>query len=190
MTVEGYGPDFFEMHVPWRAEYERFADSIAKHLAFESVLDLGCGNGFLIEHLSHVHGKAAWGVDGSPDAVNANPRVAIEHFDLRRPYMGGSFGLVICTEVAEHIERLYENVLVQSIARASSGLVLFSAAKPGAGGYLHVNERPQAHWVRKFRNWRFQLDAEKTASIRADLAANIETWWFTQNVIVLRNGKG
>src|SRR5262249_51148628 len=69
-----YDEAFFAMHVAWRAEYEAIADALVRAVAFSSVLDLGCGNGFLIERLAW-HGKEVMGIDGSEHARQSAPQI-------------------------------------------------------------------------------------------------------------------
>src|SRR5215472_18756607 len=49
-----YDRAFFDMHVPWQAEYDAIALLLARTLEFSSVLDLGCGNGFIISKLAEM----------------------------------------------------------------------------------------------------------------------------------------
>lgn len=184
MTVsEDYDAAFFAMHEPWQADYDEVAGALKRHLEFASVLDLGCGNGFLIDRLEQL-GAAVRGVDGSQHAAACNRRVEVR--DLTRPLHVGSFDLVICTEVAEHLSAEHADTLVDNICRAARGAVYFSAAAPGYGGHLHVNERPRPYWQQKFRARGFALDARRTRAIAADLRfAVVTTWWFAQNGMVL-----
>src|SRR5919108_2903678 len=112
-----YDRAFFEAHVPWQSEYSLIADLLAARLPFASALDLGCGNGFLIARLLTL-GKTCDGVDGSPHAValaapEAAPRIQV--MDLRAPLSLGRRDLVICSEVAEHLEARYADALVDNI---------------------------------------------------------------------------
>ncbi len=66
-------------------------------------------------------------------------------FDLHR-----RFDLVICLEVAEHIEPENADRLVESLVRHGSVLA-FSAAVPSQGGAHHVNMQWPEYWARKFR---------------------------------------
>src|ERR1700716_2872296 len=112
-----YDRSFFEAHVPWRGEYSLIAGAIAGRLSFSSVLDLGCGNGFLIARLAAL-GKDSAGIDGSahPAALAAPECAASRQVSaLTRPLGRGPRDLVICSEVAEHLEPQHADVLVDNI---------------------------------------------------------------------------
>jgi hypothetical protein len=114
--------------------------------------------------------------------------------DLRLPLNVGDFDLVICTEVAEHLPPSAADVLVDNVCRASRGQVFFSAATPGHGGHLHLNEQQHGYWLEKFSGRGFAVDWYSSGRIRALLKAGVvTTWWFAANAFVLRrveNGKG
>ena len=101
-----YQRSFFEMHIPWRGEYDAIADALANRLSFSSVLDLGCGNGYLIARLEQL-GKSVSGVDGSVHVLECVPTELIPRIriiDLTTSVRLGRFDLVICSEVAEHLD--------------------------------------------------------------------------------------
>jgi SAM-dependent methyltransferase len=182
-----YDRAFFEAHVPWQAEYVLIADALAARLAFSSVLDLGCGNGFLIARLSAL-GKASDGIDGSPHAVAlAAPEVAprIQVMDLRASLRLGRRDLVICSEVAEHLDARYADILVDNICANCRQWAFFTAATPGQGGHHHVNEQPHEYWIAKFERRSFRLDLETTRALRREFSERLNTlWWFTRNAML------
>ena len=184
-----YDRAFFEAHVPWQSEYSLIADLLAARLPFASALDLGCGNGFLIARLLTL-GKTCDGVDGSPHAValaapEAAPRIQV--MDLRAPLSLGRRDLVICSEVAEHLEARYADALVDNICSHCGQWAFFTAATPGQGGHHHINEQPHDYWISKFERRGFRLDSQTTRVLRCDLAERLNTlWWFTKNAMVFR----
>ena len=185
MTVsEDYGPDFFGMHANWRGDYHLMGDKLAHHLSFDSALDLGCGNGYLLERLQQ-RGKRVLGVDGSEHA-QGHADIPFQIYDLRRPFMIWNWELVISTEVAEHLPAESANILVDTIVRATRRWVYFSAARPGLGGYKHLNEQEKPYWVSKFIARGMTLDVEATDRIAADMTQLVHTWWFAKNAMVFR----
>lgn len=181
-----YDEAFYNMHKPWRDEYDSIARALADNLPpFHTALDLGCGNGYIVESLVAM-GRDASGVDGSPNAAKQNPEL-VTVADITRPMDGPQRDLVICTEVAEHVEEQYADVLVDNICRLSRESVFFSAAQAGHGGHLHVNEQPRKYWIDKFEARGFYVDDRITERVVAILrVANKKTWWFAQNCFVLR----
>jgi hypothetical protein len=62
-----------------------------------------------------------------------------------------AYDLVLCIEVAEHIDKRKSHVLAANLAGLTRGVLVFSAAGPGQRGRGHVNCRPQPAWIRQFR---------------------------------------
>lgn len=179
-----YDEEFFAMHGDWRADYRAIAEILAGWLQFDSAADFGCGNGYILQTLA-LHGKRVVGLDGSPKVLAHFPDARI--MDVTRPIDIGQHDLVICTEVAEHIEAQYADVLTDSLCRAARNTIFFSAAKAGRGGHLHVNEQEASYWIRKFKDRGFALDLETTKDIRWQLANRTNaTWWFVTNSLVFR----
>ncbi len=120
---------------------------LREHFTIRSVLDVGCGSGAWLAVWQEL-GAEILGLDGDY-VLTASLAIPAERFvahDLRRPIdLGRSFDLVECLEVAEHLPPAQAAGLIDSLTRHGE-LVLFSAAPPGQGGVLHVNERPYEYW--------------------------------------------
>lgn len=125
-----------------------FARIVADHFKPGSVLDVGCGTGDILAEFM-VLGIEVRGVDGSP-ACREHALIPSNLFtvwDLRNPLpIESPVDLVLCLEVAEHIEERWAPVLVDGLARAGRHLV-FSAAEPGQGGLDHCNLKPREWWI-------------------------------------------
>jgi SAM-dependent methyltransferase len=184
-----YDRAFFDMHTYWQQEYDVIAEDLDELLNFSSAIDLGCGNGFLLARLLQL-GKTVRGVDGSQAALEALPealRPLVTQQDLTLPFELGRFELVICSEVAEHLDARFADALVDNICAHASRWVYFTAAVPGQGGHQHVNEQPHTYWVEKFQARGFELDSQHTEILRNRFSEVIHTiWWFTQNSLVFR----
>ncbi len=183
-----YNKAFFHRHLKWRADYRAIADILARTLDFESVLDLGCGSGYLLARL-HELGKSVRGVDASTDALASVPhsiegRVSLA--DLTRPLHLGRFDLVICSEVAEHLESQFADGLVETICNHARRWVYFTAAPPGQGGLDHLNEQPSSYWVVKFEARGCHLLVEESRRFQAEVQDAIcDLWWFARNSMLL-----
>lgn len=78
-------------------------------LSFDSVLDVGCGNGETLRAIAERFPNARLsGVDLSPSVVQQNqaawPEVDFAPLDLGEAALPRSFDLVVCTEVVEHVQ--------------------------------------------------------------------------------------
>ena len=138
---------------PSKRSAEVIAGIVKEQMEVDSLLDVGCGVGIWMREwakrgVSEVEGiDAVWIKDGNLVV----PEKWIDTHNLENEfYREKKYDLVTCLEVAEHIDKKYENKLVESLVR-HSGRILFSAAIPGQGGVNHVNERFQNYWIKKFR---------------------------------------
>ena len=85
--------------------------SVIKDLSIETILDVGCGEGFTLQKLKdNSIGKKLEGIEYDMTAIKLgkqmHPEITIKEGDIYKlPYKDNSFDLIICTEVFEHLER-------------------------------------------------------------------------------------
>jgi len=143
---------------------EIYLTNIGKN--FDSVLEFGCGSGELTDQL-HEHDLSFCVIEGSaagfyklmykgykfPNVLRRDLR-KIENLSL-------NVDLVICTEVAEHIEPWFASKIVEACIN-NSNVVWFSAAdKDRPAHYHHPNEAPIWAWdnIFKFYGYKYiELD--------------------------------
>lgn len=114
----------------------------------KSILDIGGGLGFWGRGLEKDYTCVDYGVPKSKLVVREDQY--IDH-DLRKPLnLETTYDMVMCLEVAEHLEARYAETLVKSICSHAKKQILFSAAFPGQGGTGHVNEQWGDYWIEKF----------------------------------------
>lgn len=101
--------DDMKRYGPMSRHIRRYIKKLIRPLQFRSVLDVGCGQGSLLQELmQEFPGIDPHGVDLSAAAVeHARRRVPQGTFgtlDLTQGTTGRSYDLLICSEVLEHIE--------------------------------------------------------------------------------------
>lgn len=195
-SAEWYEHDFRDL----QPEFNLVADAIGREFGPSlAVADVGCGPGMILSRLASVWNCEVVGVEGSVHGIDyaykACPEIAprIYRHDLRtlelipRP-KGFSvpllIDLVICTEVAEHLEKENAAHLVKLLCEPQCP-ILFTAAPPGQDGHHHVNCQPQGYWTMLFAKHGAVLDRQRTDRLK-------ERWWalerlshMTRNVMVL-----
>jgi SAM-dependent methyltransferase len=104
------------------------AEVVAKEIPGDQPLrhlDLGTGPGDMVQRLRHRFPQLeSCGVDYHPEQFTLD--VPVQHADLntdRLPYDGGSFDLVTCTEVVEHLEN-YRHAIREAARLLKPGGVL------------------------------------------------------------------
>lgn len=150
---------------------------IHKHLAINSVLDIGCGQGAWLSVWQELGINNFIGIDGSY-VDSAHLLIPEENFvtaDLAEKFsINKQFDLIQCLEVAEHLPLSKASQFVAAIA-AHGKTVMFSAAPKGQGGDHHVNEQGYDFWRSLFRahNY-FVFDC-----IRPEIsqALSVEPWY-------------
>ena len=131
----------------WRAE--PVCTAINTALAPESVMDVGCAIGDYVHYWENNLNVKAYGIEGSPNAVEYFMSDNIFIYDLREPIkLNFNIDLVTCFEVAEHIEPEYTDQFLMNLC-GMSRRILMSAAEPGAGGHYHVNCQPKDYWMKR-----------------------------------------
>ncbi|MBI4098220.1 MAG: class I SAM-dependent methyltransferase [Candidatus Levybacteria bacterium] len=99
-------------------------------LNIDSVLDVGCGEGFTLARLQKDKiGKNYEGIEADETAIELGkklyPRLEIKKGDIYKlPYGSNSFDLVVCTEVLEHLA--YPKKAYRELLRVSKKYVLIS----------------------------------------------------------------
>ena len=114
----------------------------------------------------------------------------LETFDILKLIKANDdkkFDLVICLEVAEHINKKYASDFVHKLCNLGD-LVLFSAAVPEQGGNGHVNEQRLSYWISHFKKSDFVIKD----AIRADIwnDRKIPVWYRNNIVLFVKAGSG
>lgn len=149
----------------------------------QRVLDLGCGVGDWLQvfHQNGVNKIAGYDGEWVPREGLKIPTESFSTIDLYGDWPAlQPYDLALCLEVAEHVAADIGEKIV-SFLTASSGVVLFSAAVPGQGGYEHINEQYQDYWVRAFAAKGFAAFDLIRPVVWMDERVS---WWYQQNMLV------
>ena len=109
------------------------------------------------------------------------PKEHVRQADLSRPLnLARRFDLVLCLEVAEHLEPASAATIIDTLT-AHGDRILFSAAAPGQPGMHHVNCQWPDYWQRLFNARGFACDG----AVRWEIWRNgrIEPW-YRQNLMM------
>jgi len=175
--------DYQAIYQEERPFADRLAIWIKDKINPTKVLDLGCGPGIYVWTLKDV------GVDVK--GVDIDPRVdgldLIEQGDLLS-LDGVDADLVVCMEVAEHIDPQYSNDIVNSVYKSieDGGILLWTAAQPGQGGVGHINCRTKEYWLQKFIKAGLTYDDVLTGDLIDYCKQGVHMGWFVNNVMILR----
>lgn len=171
-----YTEDYYKNHLFYKNTYIKLAKMFYEKLRPFSVLDFGCGSGFMLEYF--IHFVPSQGLDGSV-AVKKLSRVTnlqdfIEIVDFRKPFcLNKIFDLVLCIEVAEHIEPEFTDVFIDNLCKHGN-MILMTTAKVGQGGTNHVNCQPKKFWIDKITQKGFEFDEDFTNKIENEACEIID----------------
>jgi 2-polyprenyl-3-methyl-5-hydroxy-6-metoxy-1,4-benzoquinol methylase len=175
-TREWVETDFADL----RPEFNLVADGIgrtfglapnSKRSGRPCVTDVGCGPGMLIERLHDRWHVCVRGIEGSSHCIayaDRSIRDLITQIDITDATEADirTQDLVVCTEVAEHLEAEYAPHLVALLASANCPIV-FTAAPPGQDGNHHVNCQPREYWLELFAAHGVLHDVGRTCKLQS-----------------------
>ncbi len=135
--------------------------SMGLSLTNKKVLDVGCGEGTTLEHLSVEHGCTGYGIDISPSAIElARQRHPNNHIYFRVgdgrdiPFPNGSFDIVFSWGVLEHAKNFQQSFAeARRVLRPGGMLVLIQPHLLSTGVI-------QKQWLRFLGRWNYgrQID--------------------------------
>jgi SAM-dependent methyltransferase len=117
----------------------------------QSVFDVGCGIGGYLQRFNELGIEIAGcdiGYDIAKEFMNENVKSKTYAHDLTTEINSISkYDLVLCVEVAEHIDSKFSMQFCENIVRVSKNRIFFTAAHPGQYGNGHVNCQPKQYWI-------------------------------------------
>jgi O-antigen biosynthesis protein len=171
-----YGPEYYK-HGCGQIPYERsahwlnffgiVADQLIRSLHPRRVFDAGCAMGFLVESF-WTRGVHSEGVDLSEYAIS-QVRSDIQEYCKTKSILEpieGSFDLVTCIEVLEHLPPHDAQKAIANLCSAAP-CVFFSSTPDDFVEPTHVNVRPTIYWLQLFAEFDFWPDARFDCSFLA-----------------------
>jgi SAM-dependent methyltransferase len=133
----------------WRTFFAMVADRIRAVANPSSVLDVGCGRGLLVQAFCE-QGVDAYGIDASQHAIEtAHPNVATRLSLGTAEEIDGSWDLITCIEVLEHMAPAAVEQAIHSMC-AASDRVIVSFTPSNFSEAAHISVREPAAWAGSF----------------------------------------
>jgi hypothetical protein len=149
-----------------------------------TLLDVGCGTGTWLR-VALDAGIDAHGIDGTVTSGLLAPVDRVRIVDLRSAWdLGRKFDLVLCFEVAEHLEAEYAERFIGALTRHAD-IIVFSAAIPRQIGQHHVNCQWPDYWCDLFARHGFGCDDQLRWQFWSD--SRVEPW-YRQNMLIATRG--
>ena len=159
---------------------KRLAQWITDNLAPEKVLDIGCGPGTYVDCFQEL-GVNAIGYDSDARVDGSAHLICKSLFELQE-----TADVVLCMEVAEHIDGSNNQQIVEVMANAlePGGILIWTAAKPGQGGVGHINCQTKEYWAELFASQPLERCSDIENQLIDAMKAGYHMGWFVQNLLV------
>jgi SAM-dependent methyltransferase len=187
---EVYGEDYFRMVDSTTGKSAQImAESIARHLQPESVVDLGCGTGNLISELRSL-GIGTLGAEFAEPALAfcRERKLDVTRLDFTDPKAIaeplGEFDLAVSTEVAIQLPPEAAKHHIAYLCRHAD-TVLFSSP-PCARDRLPKSPQKAEYWASQFAENGFRLDAEISRVFQTEWQKRGTASWFYREPMVFR----
>ena len=173
--------------------YFLLSNIIMELWAPDSVIDFGCGLGWLLYYLKkYFNIQKLMGIEPNLEIQYIDSDTKLKEYvgesiypiSLKYPiHLKEKFDVSVSLEVLEHMEDKYADVAIDNICRHSDN-VMFSAAYPGQGGWGHINEQPKEYWLEKFKLHNFNLQEEITNKVSLTLRNYGAKPWYWTNIMI------
>lgn len=155
----------------WLAQFGRIADAIVREIQPQTVLDVGCAIGLLVETLRE-RGVEAYGVDVSEYAIEQVHSAVREYCRVggaTEPF-GRHYDLITCIEVLEHMAPEGAQPAIANLC-SHTDRVLFSSSPFDYAEVTHFNVQPPEYWAQLFAQQNFFRDVDLDAGFLTPWAA-------------------
>jgi hypothetical protein len=86
-------------------------------------------------------------------------------------------------EVAEHIDDVQADHVVEKVSAAVDKTLIWTAAIPGQGGVGHINLQDPGYWAEKFELCGLRRNLEKEQQLKDYARQGYHMIWFVNNLL-------
>jgi ubiquinone/menaquinone biosynthesis C-methylase UbiE len=150
-------------------------EEILASLAGQTVLEVGCGRGYLARRMAQTHQVTASDIIVSPALEAALPQVTFVAANIESlPFGNGEFDTVVCTHTLEHVQHL--ELAVRELRRVTRRRLIIVVPRQRPYKYtfsLHINFFPY-DWslvgqfgyrpgavIKRLGDWYYQEDIQR-----------------------------
>jgi GT2 family glycosyltransferase/SAM-dependent methyltransferase len=154
--------------------FEDLAERIILDLGPGSVLDVGCGRGYLVRALRQ-RGVASWGIDSPGTSIGSLLPESQAYCTVRSiadPWPEDHFDLIVCIDVLEHLAESRVESAVENLCTHSEQ-VLFCCSPMAPGNVDHINAQPIEYWAGIFDRHDFLHDLDYDAGFISQWAMRL-----------------
>lgn len=134
---EGYHSDADMTHAKWLCKY------MIKRLEFDTILDVGCSKGWVVEYMSKK-GKAAYGCDASQIAIESGTSLGRKNLSVGLatdlPYEDNFFDVSMSTDMMEHLKEEDVDKAINEFYRVTTKYLAFKIADDHTGHYYNAKK--------------------------------------------------
>lgn len=175
---ETYTDEVYAWHKKHTDEYEISTGAkLFKEYKPDSVVDFGCGIGSYLyaAHQCGIKDLQGYDIGGKHAKKYTEPvlhdRIYFDTDISKSMYPDKKYDIVLCIEVAEHIEPSGSFTLVSNLFHSTTRgkICIFTAAPPGQEGHQHINCKSKEEWDKIFYSFRMKECSYHTGEV-------IELW--------------
>jgi len=172
----------------YRKYYNQLSHIIDEILDFNTILDIGSANGFFIDYFADKN-KEIQGIEIDtrflPFLSKSSKSNTLFQDVTDIESLNKKYDLVICVEVAEHINKFKSDKLVKFISEHTNKYIYFTAATPYQKGIGHINCESNFFWLNKFRKYNIYIDYDLTEQLITQIDHFSECKWLYYNSLIL-----
>jgi len=173
-----------------KAIYQAYAQAVKEIFNPKSIIDLGCANAYALDWWQKQGIKIS-GIEPARAAFKYMPKTVrpfVKQLDLRQPLNLNHAEVVNFTEVAEHINKKYESIMLNNVINCVKDFLIISWSsefypdKPND----HINPRSLFYVKNRLKRLGLFFEPELTQTLKSKLNQPIFSNWrhWGKNIIV------